>query len=151
KPIPRWTVVVAKVIAAAGLCALLIAPASLLTGLILAGDQSGGDRIAIAYAIASAVGALLYSAVFVAASIASNRALVGGLVYTLIWEGLLAGLFAGSRAFSIREYTIGIAGVIAPDSIHAQLNGLTAIGLGAVVLVVALSLATRWLSVYQVR
>src|SRR5439155_2182476 len=76
KPIPRWTVVVAKVAAAAGLTAALVAPASILTGLVISGDQGNGAAIAIAYGVASVVGAVVYSAVFVAASIASGRALV---------------------------------------------------------------------------
>jgi ABC-2 type transport system permease protein len=151
KPIPRWAVVVAKLLAAGGLTAALIAPACLITGFALAGDQGGGAQIALAYALASVVGSFLYSAVFIAVSIGTGRALIAGLIYTLLWEGLLAGLFAGSRAFSIREYTIGIAGFLDPDAIHPQLDPLTAIGMSLVVLLAAVALATRWLVRYQVR
>jgi ABC-2 type transport system permease protein len=151
KPIPRWTVVVAKVTAAAGLCAALVAPSTLVTGLILAGDQTNGAAVAIAYGVASCVGALIYSAVFVAASIATGRALVGGLVYTLLWEGVLAGLFVGSRTFSIREYTVGVAGLLAPGAVHPELDGLTTVLMTTLVLAAAVGLATRWLRGYQVR
>jgi len=72
-------------------------------------------------------------------------------VYTLLWEGLLAGLFAGSRAFSIREYTIGIAGIIAPERIKPALDPITTIVGTTVFLIVAVVLATRWLGMYQVR
>ena len=44
KPVPRWAIIAAKLLAAGGLTALLIAPATLVTGLIMAGDQSGGAR-----------------------------------------------------------------------------------------------------------
>jgi ABC-2 type transport system permease protein len=151
KPIPRWMVVAAKLLAAGGLTAALVAPAAILTGMILAGDQGGGARIAVGYGVAAAGGSFLYAAVFLAASVASGRALIVGLVYTLLWEGFLAGLFAGSRAFSIREYTIGIAGLIAPDRIHPPLDGITTVAGAIGVLVVAFALATRWLATFQVR
>ena len=151
KPVARWRIVIAKLLAAGGLTAALTAPAVLVTGLLVAGDQGGGAQIAVAYAIASVIGSFLYSAVFLAASVATGRALIIGLVYTLLWEGLLAGLFAGTRAFSIREYTIGIAGILDPDRIHPPLDAATSI-VGAVgALVVALLLATRWLTSFQVR
>ena len=70
KPMPRWAVVLAKLVAAGGLTAALIAPAALVTGLVLAGDQGDGAGIAVAYAVASVVGSFLYAAVFLALSIA---------------------------------------------------------------------------------
>lgn len=151
KPVPRWMVIAAKLIAAGGVTAALMAPSVLATGLILAGDQGGGARIAFAYAAATIVGSFLYTAVFVAASIATGRALIFGLVYTLLWEGLLAGLFAGSRSFSIREYTIGIAGLLDPERIKPPLDALTTLAGTIGVLSVAFILATRWLASYQVR
>lgn len=151
KPIPRWTIVAAKLLAAAGLTAALVVPAVILTGGILAGDQPGGARIDLAYAAATAVGSLLYASVFLALSLATGRALILGLVYTLLWEGVLASLFAGSRAFSIREYTLGIASLLDPDRIKAPIDLATTF-MGTVgVLVVAFLLATRWLSTYQLR
>ena len=58
KPISRSRIVAAKLLAAGGLAALLVAPPALITGLILAGDQGDGARIAVAYALASVVGVL---------------------------------------------------------------------------------------------
>jgi ABC-2 type transport system permease protein len=151
KPMPRWLMVAAKLLAAGGLTAALVAPAVLVTGLIIAGDQGGGAQVAIAYALATVVGSFLYAGVFLAASVATGRALIIGLVYTLLWEGLLAGLFTGSRAFSIREYTIGLAGILAPERIHPPLDAVTTIVGTLGVLVVAFALATRWFSTFQVR
>ena len=151
KPIPRWLIVAAKLLAAGGLTALLVAPAALVTGLAIAGDQGGGARIALAYAAATIVGAFLYSAIFLAVSLATGRALIIGLGYTLLWEGLLAGLFAGSRAFSVRQYTIGVAGILDPARISAQLDPVTTVGLSTTALIVAVVLASRWLGAWQVR
>jgi ABC-2 type transport system permease protein len=151
KPIPRWATVVAKLVASAGLTAALIVPSVLVSGLLLAGDQGGGFGVAVAYAVATAVGSVLYAALFLALSVATGRALIIGLVYTLLWEGLLAGLFAGSRAFSIREYTVGIAGLLDPGRIRAPVDAATAVGGSAAVLVLTVVLASFWLSAYQVR
>src|SRR4029077_18799731 len=101
--------------------------------------------------VAAVVGAFLYAAVFLAVSIATGRALIIGLVYTLLWEGLLAGLFAGSRALSIREYTVGVAGLLDRKSIETALDGTTVIVMSLVVFGVAVLLASRWLSGFQVR
>jgi ABC-2 type transport system permease protein len=151
KPVPRWVIMAAKFLAAAGLTAALVAPAALLTGLLVAGDQGGGAGIAFAYAIATAIGALLYTGIFLALSIATGRALIIGLVYTLLWEGLLAGLFAGSRAFSVREYTIGIAGLLDPGHVTAQLDPVTAVVGSVAVFGLSFFLATQLLANYQVR
>jgi ABC-2 type transport system permease protein len=151
KPIPRWIIVAAKLGAAAGVTAMLVVPSVLATGFLIAGDQGGGASIAIAYAIGAAAGSLMYCAVFLAASIATGRALIIGLIYVLLWEGLLSGLFAGSRAFSIRQYTTGIASLVSPDRVHAQVDLLTTAAGTASVLILGFVLATRWLSTYQVR
>jgi ABC-2 type transport system permease protein len=151
KPIARWRIVAAKLLAAGGLTALLVAPPAIVTGLILAGDQGDGAQVALAYGVATVVGAFLYASVFLAVSIATGRALVIGLVYTLLWEGLLAGLFAGSRALSIREYTVGVAGLLDAASIRAALDGTTTIAMSLLVFAVAVFLASRWLAGFQVR
>lgn len=151
KPVPRWVTVAAKLAAAAGLTVALIVPSVVVSGLVLAGDQGGGARVAAAYGVATAVGSVLYAALFLALSVATGRALIIGLVYTLLWEGLLAGLFAGSRAFSIREYTIGIAGFLDPVRIRPPVDALTAIGGSVAVLALSVALASYWLAGYQVR
>jgi len=93
----------------------------------------------------------MYSAVFLALSLATGRALIVGLIYTLLWEGLLAGLFVGSRAFSIREYTIGLAALLDPTDVQAQIDLLTTAAGIVGVLGLSFFLATRWLSTFQVR
>ena len=151
KPIPRWKIAVAKLMAAGGLTAALVAPAALVTGLLVAGDQGGGAGIAFAYAAATVFGSFMYAGVFLAVSLATGRALIIGLSYTLLWEGLLAGLFAGSRSFSIREYTIGIAGMVDPVGVRPPLDPATTVVGTVTVLVVGFALATRWLAGFQIR
>ena len=152
KPIPRWQIVVAKVSAAAGLTILFVVPAALLSGLLVAGDQDGGARLAVAYAVGCVVAATVYSTLFMALSIITSRALIVGLIYTLLWEGLLAGLFAGTRILSVRAYSLGIAAALdGSGRIDAGLDTVSAVALAAIVFVAVGYLAVERLSVYEVR
>jgi ABC-2 type transport system permease protein len=152
KPIGRWWIIAAKLVAAAGLTIALTVPVAIVSGLLVSGDQGGGASLTIAFAGGILVAAVLYSAIFIALSVLTGRALIIGLVYTLLWEGLLAGLFDGTRVLSVRQYAIGIAGVLDPTGgINPGLNSVTALGLSALALAVAFAFATRRLGVYQVR
>ena len=109
KPIPRWRIIGAKMLVAAGLTAALILPASVATGIVAAGVGPGSLATTFAYALAAAVGGAAYACAFVALSAFTGRALIIGLAYTLIWEGILAGLLEGTKFLSVRQATLGIA------------------------------------------
>ena len=109
KPIPRWRIIGAKMLVAAGLTAALILPASVATGIVAAGVGPGSLATTFAYALAASVGGAAYACAFVALSAFTGRALIIGLAYTLIWEGILAGLLEGTKFLSVREATLGIA------------------------------------------
>ena len=152
KPIPRRTVVLTKWLVAATIAAVLSAAATFVAGALgLAGSPAGMD-IAIGFTVAIAVGSVVYVAAFVALSLMTSRALVAGLLYILVWEGALASSFPGIRFLSIRQYTLGIAdaagvgGRVTGDTLDAA----TAVLLAAVVVVVAIVLAIRRLSVFQI-
>ena len=152
KPIERWRIIAAKLLAAAGLTAVLVVPAALAAGLLIAGDQGGGSDLAVAYAASTAAGALLYSGIFVALSVVTGRALVVGLIYTLIWEGLLAGLFAGTRVLSVREYVLAFASALDPAArIGTGIDLPTASAMTIVVLGAAFAIASNRLASYEVR
>lgn len=153
KPIPRLRLVLAK-LAVAGLAGTALAAGScLLAGLIALGGVPDGLGVVIGYAVAVAIGAVVYGAVFIALSLVTGRALIGGLIYVLIWEGLLANLFAGIRVLSIRQYVLGIAdaagvgGRVTADTLPAG----SALGLGALVLVLAVVVAVRRLQAFELR
>lgn len=109
KPVPRWRIVGAKMVVAAGLTAALVVPSAVLTGL-LAGGTGPALGTTVGFAVAAAAGGAAYACAFVGLSAFTSRALVIGLAYTLIWEGVLAGLLEGTRFLSIRQATLGIAG-----------------------------------------
>jgi len=145
KPVARWRIVTAKILAAALLAAGLAGVTTLLTGLLV-GGLHGAAGVAIAYTVAVVVGAVLYVTVFVALSILTTRALIIGLAYVVIWEGTLAGLFEGTRVLSIRQYVGSIAVAINPSAAvpgSDVLGPATAVAGTVIVLVVAFLVAVR--------
>jgi len=91
-------------------------------------------------------------AAFLALSSFTSRALAVGLGYVLLWEGVLAGLFEGTRAFSIRQATLGLAALLQGGADRADTLGSTtsAVVLGAVILG-SLGFAGWRLSRYQIK
>lgn len=149
KPVPRWRVVVVKLLVTWLVTSLLVAPAILVAGLVGAGD----GQVASAFAVASLVGALEYSAVFVALSLVTSRALIVGLAYVVVWEGVVAGLFSGTRAVSIRQHVLSVAEALGGPATAdiAELGTAFALGAAAVVTVLATLLAVRRLEEVELR
>src|SRR6185369_8244801 len=102
KPIPRWAIVIPKVIVAGCLTAILLFPATILSGILVGGVGSRELGLTFAFSIAVLIGSFVYSAIFVALSSATSRGLVIGLGYSLLWEGLLSGALKGTQLFSVR-------------------------------------------------
>ncbi len=151
KPVARWRIVLAKVIAAAPVSAVLAGGATLLTGLLIAGEH-GGVGMTLAFTAGVVIGSLLYVTVFVALSIVTTRALIVGLIYVAIWEGILAGLFEGTRVLSIRQYVISIVAALDPSGTvdaSSALAPTTAVAAAAIVLILAFAIAVRRLERYQ--
>ncbi len=152
KPIPRRTIVLTKWFVAAIIAATLSAGATLLAGIVGLAGTPAAVETSIGYTVAVAAGSVIYVAAFVALSLLTSRALIAGLVYVLVWEGVLASYFTGIRFLSIRQYTLGIAdaagvgGQITRDTLGAG----TAVFLAVVVVVVALVVATRRLSAFEI-
>jgi ABC-2 type transport system permease protein len=143
KPIPRWIILITKLVLACACSILLTCVPVLLSGLVAGGTQNG---LVLAFALAAAVGSIIYCAVFVALSLITGRALVFGLGYVLIWEGVLAGLFPGTQTFSVRQQTLAIADALTdvPSAIFsAPLPFGTALVVGGLVLVLATVVAIR--------
>ena len=138
KPVPRWRIVGAKMLVAAGLTAALVVPSAILTGL-LAGGTGSALGTTVGFAVAAAVGGSAYACVFVGLSAFTSRALVIGLAYTMIWEGVLAGLLEGTRFLSIRQATLGIAnGLSGPQGFVSGADpGPLDLGLSVAIVVVA--------------
>ena len=141
RPVPRWRIVLVKLLVAWVVVTILVAPATLVAGLIGQDDPA----LALGFTAAAIVGALEYTAVFVALSLMTSRALIVGLAYVVVWEGVVAGLFAGTRTISVRQHTLAVA---------EALGGGDAAGiadLGLEVAVVAIVIVTLGATVLAVR
>lgn len=152
KPVPRWQIIAAKMVVAAGLTIVLIAPATLLAGVLAGGTGSVALSTTLAFTAAAAVGGAAYACAFVALSAFTSRALVLGLGYTLIWEGLLSGLLEGTRFLSIRQATLGLAHGLAGRPIEAASLDLDiSVAIVAVAIVAALVLGSLRLARFEIR
>ena len=92
KPLPRWRIVLPKLLVAAGGHRASPWPSRC--------TSSGCWRRAYGWVWRwwrrSAVGALAYSAIFLALSLVTRRPVLLGLVYVLIWEGLLGNIVSAA-------------------------------------------------------
>ncbi|GIH08251.1 hypothetical protein Rhe02_63180 [Rhizocola hellebori] len=119
KPIPRWKIVLSKLVVAFGVTTITVAVPMLIAGIV-----TDGWRLGLGLAAASAVGALAYSALFIALSVLTRRPVLVGLLYVMIWEGLLSNAVSGTRVLSIQQYVISLAHKWADTSL---INGTVSI------------------------
>jgi len=151
KPIPRWAIVLPKLAVAGGLTAILLVPATIITGVLVGGGGGREIGLTLAFAIAVLIGSFVYSAIFVALGAATSRGLVIGLGYSLLWEGLLSGALKGTQLFSVREYIRGMATALAPRGSLESVVGASGFALAAVAIVVVTALAAWRLARYEIR
>jgi ABC-2 type transport system permease protein len=114
KPISRHTIVVSKLVVAAGCVVVFAAVPVLGAGLVLLTDE---PSLAIGFAVGSLVGGLAYCALFALLSVMTRHAVVVGLIYLLIWEGLLGGLLDGVRWLSITRWSTEIIDQVANETL----------------------------------
>jgi ABC-2 type transport system permease protein len=152
KPIPRWEILLPKLIAPWLLTAAILAASTLVSGLVAI--ESGGREVVYGAAFAMLLGSLVYTTLFVMLSIVSSHALIIGLVYVFIWEGAVAGLFEGVRYLSVRHYTIGVADWASghvPETFDAYIGGVTSLVLMAIVTVLSGLFANQRLQRAEIR
>ncbi len=153
KPLPRSHVVGAK-LGAAWFLAVPLVSLSTAVSATIALMGTGGASILVGFTVATALGCLAYSCLFVLLSVVTSRALIGGLIYVFLWEGVVTELFSGTRIFSIRQYTLGVADLVANTShptFEADLGGVAALVLMSVASAVAVALAIRRLDRFEIR
>ena len=152
KPLARWKVIVAKVLAAwvftAGLALISVIGSSALVLI-------GHDDLSLipAFAVASAAGALAYVAVFIALSLRFSRALIIGLVYVFVWEAIIAQFISGGRFLSIGAFTVGIANSLTSVSVEildGSLGAAPSFVLLAILVAAGSLFSVRLLTRYQI-
>ena len=103
KPVPRWELPVAAMLATA----TVVVPIAVLP-VAATGVVAGTGDLAAAALAASFLATLAYSGLFVAAGLWFRRAVWWGLAFVLIWENLVANISSGVARFTV----VGWAGSI---------------------------------------
>ena len=104
-PIPRWQIVVPKLLAAVTVAAPFIAVSAFLTSHVA---FLGDARATAAVTISAVVGVALYASAFVWLGLVTTQAIGVGLLYIVLWEGFFTGFVSGARVLSIRHYAIAL-------------------------------------------
>ncbi len=99
-PIPRWQIVIPKLLAAVSVSAPFIAISALVTS-HLAFNADATATFAVT--VSTLVGLALYACLFVFLGLATSQAIGVGLLYIVLWEGFFSNFVSGVRLFSIRS------------------------------------------------
>ena len=120
-PIPRWKIVLPKLLASITISAPFIAVSAFLTTHVA---FLGDTRASLAVTAAAVAGTALYAAAFVWLGLVTTQAIGIGLLYIVLWEGFFSGFVAGVRLLSIRHYAISLMHGLDPRRFAAgvQLN-----------------------------
>jgi ABC-2 type transport system permease protein len=102
-PIPRWQIVIPKLLAAMCVAGPFMAISAYCTGYIA---FSADVKAAVAVTASAVVGVALYSSVFLWLGLKTTRAIGYGLLYIVLWEGFFSGFVSGVRLLSVRYYSI---------------------------------------------
>jgi ABC-2 type transport system permease protein len=110
-PVPRWQIVLPKLLATITIAAPFIFVSALVTS--YAGFL-GDLRSVVAVTVSAVVGVALYSSAFLWLGLVTTQAIGIGLLYVVLWEGFFSGFIAGVRLLSIRHYAVGLMHAIDP-------------------------------------
>jgi ABC-2 type transport system permease protein len=104
-PIPRWRIVLPKLLAIMSIAAPFIAASALLTAHVA---FIGDTTATIAVTVSAVIGVAMYASLFLWLGLVSPQAIGIGLLYIVLWEGFIAGFVSGARLLSIRHYAIAL-------------------------------------------
>ena len=132
-PIPRWQIVVPKLLATITIAGPFIAASAWATAHVA---FLGDPRATIAVTVASIVGVAMYASLFVWLGLVSSQAIGLGLLYIVLWEGFFSGFVSGVRLLSIRFYAIDLMHAIDPRRFANgdHLNAIAAVVLSSLVI-----------------
>jgi ABC-2 type transport system permease protein len=102
-PLPRWKIVVPKLLAAITIAAPFIVVSAFATSHIA---FIGDTRATVAVTVSAFVGVTLYASAFVYLGLVTTHAIGLGLLYVVLWEGFISGFVSGVRMLSIRHYAL---------------------------------------------
>ena len=104
-PLPRWQIVLPKLLATLTLTVPFVLVSALLTGHIA---FLGDPKATLALAASAVLGVALYASAFTWLGLVTTQAIGVGLLYIVLWEGFFAGFVTGVRLLSIRYHSIAL-------------------------------------------
>jgi ABC-2 type transport system permease protein len=142
KPVPRWQLPAAAVLATATIVVPLVT-----IPLVAAAAAAGQAQLLGSLVLACVLAVFAYAGIFVAAGLWLRRALWWSLLYILVWENGLARAVNGAARLSIASYAQSIVADSAGITVAYAERGATA----AVVVPVVVGLAGLVLAVIRYR
>jgi ABC-2 type transport system permease protein len=104
-PLPRWRIVLPKLLATITVAGPFVVASSALTAHIaFLGDTSA----TVAVSVAALAAVVMYASAFTWLGLVSTQAIGIGLLYIVLWEGFFAGFVAGVRLLSLRYYALAL-------------------------------------------
>ena len=110
-PIPRWQLVLPKLLAAITLAAPFMLLSALATSWIA---YLGDPRAIVAVTLGTLAAVALYASGFVWLGLVTTQAIGIGLLYIVVWEGFVSGFVTGARLLSIRHTAIALMHAVDP-------------------------------------
>lgn len=104
-PLPRWQIVVPKLLAALTVVAPFIAISALATSHVA---FLGDSRATLAVTASALAGVAVYAAAFLWLGLVSTQAIAIGVLYIVLWEGFFSGFVSGARLLSVRYHAIAM-------------------------------------------
>jgi ABC-2 type transport system permease protein len=104
-PVPRWQIVLPKLLATFTVAALFMAVSAFATA---HAAFLGDTRATLAVTASVLVAVALYAAAFVWLGLVTTQAIGIGLLYIVLWEGFFSQFVAGVRLLSIRHHAIAL-------------------------------------------
>ena len=104
-PLPRWKIVLSKLLASMTIAGPFIAASAFVTAYIaFLGDLTSTAAVTLGALMAVAV----YAVAFLWLGLVTPQAIGLGLLYIVLWEGFFAGFVAGVRLLSVRYWAIAL-------------------------------------------
>lgn len=136
-PLPRWRIVLAKLLAVLTICAPVIIASGVATYIVGFGLDL---RALLSLALALLLGVAAYTSVFTWTGLVTGRALAMALLYVILWEGVIGSLITGVGYLSIRGYTLAVMhglDTMAFEPLRGSVIGLPAALAGALLVTAA--------------
>jgi ABC-2 type transport system permease protein len=136
KPVPRWQLPAAAVLATVSVVVPLTAVPMTVSALV-----AGAGDVAWATLLAASLAVLAYAGLFVAAGLWFRRAVWWGLAFVLIWENVVAYTAEGASRFTVIGWASSVLGLASGIDVQREADSPGA----AVVVLPAIALAA-WLA-----